>query len=121
MAITTLPPPPAPTSTVIRRHRPEPLTIITSPRTFASLLSFLDSQDFFALFATSTQARALFNVPEIKDVILARFVPSYSQCLSSRDWMHYKDVNITLQDLNLFRKLQLATLGHMHPPDKFHT
>lgn len=58
---------------------------------------------FQALISTCKEFRQIFARPELRDVILSRFVPGYKLCLGNRDLAELS-VDITIEDINLLRK-----------------
>ncbi|TFK75187.1 hypothetical protein BDN72DRAFT_787819 [Pluteus cervinus] len=89
--------------------------VIRTRRTHAALISFLDWPDAFALINTCREIRGMFqHVPDMKDVILSRYVPGYASCMHYRDWDRFRDVPVSLYDLNILVASQNVPL-HLYP------
>ena len=76
---------------------------LTHPRILAVLLSYLSWPDFYAFSCTTSKIRLLWDYPQLRDVIMCAFVPGYQYALHQRDLSRFRDVDITLQDLDLLR------------------
>lgn len=95
------------------------LPILKYPQILAHVLTALEWHDFWAL---SCSARAYRHLPlsqELKDVILARFVPGYRYCLRNRHLERCQDVEITMHDVDLLREsprplTSLLLIPHSH-------
>lgn len=78
------------------------LPILSNSRTHAALVSFLDWPSTLALLNSCKDFRSLFDLfPEIRDMILSRYVPGYAFAVASRDHQRVYNVPISLQDLTL--------------------
>ncbi|TFK45855.1 hypothetical protein OE88DRAFT_1668720 [Heliocybe sulcata] len=85
------------------------------PRILARFLAHVEWNDFNALTSTCRQLRgSLFSRPELKAVILSHYVPGYRYCLRNSDMDRYRDLKITLRDLNYFMMSQSIPL-HRYP------
>ncbi|KZT22059.1 hypothetical protein NEOLEDRAFT_1244205 [Neolentinus lepideus HHB14362 ss-1] len=115
------------------RHRPPPVdhrrsnrlshfllaspffVILQQPRLLARLLGQIEWSDFNALTCTCRRLRwSVFSRPELKAVILSHYVPGYRYCLRNSDMDRYRDIRITLRDLNYFMVSQGVPL-HQYP------
>lgn len=79
---------------------------IRQPATLNSLLKYLPWQDCSALLATCRDCRHFFRTSELRDVILARFVPGYFECLRHRDPRRVQELPVSLEDLHLLREFR---------------
>ncbi|KAH7918959.1 hypothetical protein BV22DRAFT_1041326 [Leucogyrophana mollusca] len=84
------------------------------PHILARLLHFTPWADFYALASTCVEIRHLWDVRELKDVILSQYVPSYRSALRQRDLLRFQDVDVTLHDLDLLLISQRVPL-HQYP------
>jgi hypothetical protein len=92
-------------SFALRQTRePAFLIAVKHPRIFASLLAHLSWRACWALLNTCSGCRDFFSCPELKDVILSRFVPGYSACVRISDPLRLQTVPVALADLNLLSK-----------------
>ncbi|KAF9052472.1 hypothetical protein BDZ89DRAFT_429273 [Hymenopellis radicata] len=116
---------PAPSSyRVHSRPSPQPMRpsregfakFAATPQSLSGLLSFLPWTDFISLTQTCRTLRGILNTPQLKDVVLARYVEGYGACLRmqniSRDGT--SDVPVTLHDLDLLLISQHTPL-HIYP------
>ena len=77
--------------------------MLKSPHILSRLLELLPWSSFHALICTCRDFRRIYSQPELRDVVLSRFVPGYKLCLGNRDVAELS-VDVTLEDLALFRK-----------------
>lgn len=85
-------------------HHPRRLTLLTilqCPSILARFIAFVDWPDLYHLLCTCQHLRDLFRDTAPKDVILARYVVGYGDCLRNRDLNHFQDVEISILDLDL--------------------
>ncbi|KAJ7928915.1 hypothetical protein B0H13DRAFT_1966803 [Mycena leptocephala] len=102
-------------SFALRQTRePAFLIAVKHPRIFASLLAHLSWRACWALLNTCSGCRDFFSCPELKDVILSRFVPGYSACVRISDPLRLQTVPVALADLNLLMISQTVVL-HRYP------
>ncbi|KAH7908339.1 hypothetical protein BJ138DRAFT_1157913 [Hygrophoropsis aurantiaca] len=87
---------------------------LRNPRILACLLRFTPWTDFYALVSTSADMRRLWNIRELRDIILSCYVPSYRHALRQRDLHKFQDVDVTLHDLDLLLISQRIPL-HQYP------
>jgi hypothetical protein len=73
------------------------------PRILASLLHFLPWCDFYVLLSTCTGMRHLWDIHELRDVIMSHYVPEFRFALRHRVLSNCRDIDISLQDLDLLR------------------
>ncbi|KAF7316744.1 MIF4G/MA4-domain-containing protein [Mycena chlorophos] len=99
-------------ATVQRRSRL--VTAICHPPVLAALLSHLPWATTWALLNTCRDARDFFACPELKDVVLARFIPAYMACVQCSDSFRVQDVPITLGDFNLLM-ISSSVILHRYP------
>jgi hypothetical protein len=64
----------------------------------------LEWSDSFSLFTCCKRLFTLFESIPLRDVILSRFIPEYTQCLRERDIRFFKDIPFSVIDLDLLRK-----------------
>jgi hypothetical protein len=96
-------------------------TFIKDPRILTALLNHLDWPDFLTLTYTCHECRDIFSLDELRDVILARYVPGYHYCLLNCDLQRFQDVQVTLHDLDLLRKsLFLCLISQEAPLNLYH-
>lgn len=74
---------------------------IKCPQALASLLENLPWVDFHALTCTSRDFRNILRNTEVKDVVLARYVPGYRWCVENCDMQNFRDVSTTITQLDL--------------------
>ena len=87
--------------------------MLESPHILSCFLEAMPWSSFDALISTCRDFRQIFTVPELRDVILSRFIPGYRLCLGNRDVAELA-VDINIQDLALFREFRI--LLHGNPP-----
>ena len=80
------------------------LDAIKYPAVLSHLLDHLAWRDFLAFGHTCRESMRLLRHPELKDVILSRFIPSYRHAVRDRNFLRYKDVPVTYSDITLFRE-----------------
>ncbi|KAJ7707588.1 hypothetical protein B0H17DRAFT_1033161 [Mycena rosella] len=90
------------------------LTAAKHPRILASLLAHLSWRASWALLSTCRDCRDFFSYPELKDVILSRFVPGYATCLRISDPLRLQNVPVALADLHLLMISQ-RVIFHRYP------
>jgi hypothetical protein len=78
------------------------LDAVKYPAILSHLLDFLAWHDFLAFGYTCRESMKLLKLPELKDVILSHFVPSYRHALRERNLSRYKDVHVAYNDITLF-------------------
>jgi hypothetical protein len=78
------------------------LAVITNPVALAHFLRHVDWHAFFALSQTCREARQLLRNRQLKDMILAHFVPEYLYALRERTLHKLQDITVSFHDLNLF-------------------
>ena len=83
-----------------KMHRNAVLTL-RRPRILAILTRFIAWDDLYALFATCSGIRHLWDLQDIRDVILSRYLPGYRASLRYRDLSSLQAVDVTLHDLRL--------------------
>ncbi|KAJ7170840.1 hypothetical protein C8R43DRAFT_1231566 [Mycena crocata] len=97
------------------KHPPKRLlAVLKAPHILASLIAHLGWNACRALLSTCRDFRDFFSCPELKDVILSRFVPGYAVCLRISDPLRLQIVPVTLADLNLLKVSQTVSL-HRYP------
>lgn len=74
---------------------------IKRPQVLANLLDHLPWVYFYALTSTCRDFRHILHNPDLKDVILAHYVPEYKVCIDARDMQRFKDVPTTITHLDL--------------------
>lgn len=77
------------------------LTTLRYPSILARFIAFLDWSDLYHLLCTCQCIRDLFRNTGIRDVILSRYVVGYGYCLRNRDPNYFRDVQISIHDLDL--------------------
>ncbi|KDQ59338.1 hypothetical protein JAAARDRAFT_128059 [Jaapia argillacea MUCL 33604] len=91
------------------------LHTLRQPQVLVRLLRYASWEEFHALTCTSREFRLLFfRHPELRDLVLAQFIPGFKYCLRNRDMQRYRDVQIRLEDLELFMISQTVPL-HKYP------
>jgi hypothetical protein len=90
------------------RQQPSPpfLAVIAVPRVLYSLLLTVDWRDLHTVLNSCSAARSLFRSPDLRDIILTRFIPGYQFCHREHD------VYVSIHDLDLFRELRLSSELH---------
>ena len=81
---------------------------LRQPRILAGLLRFAPWDDLYALFATCSGIKRLWDLVDIRDIILSHYLPGYRAALRHRDLSALKDVDLTLHDLHLLRSSFLS-------------
>jgi hypothetical protein len=90
--------------------------ILESSHLLSLFLSFLEWDNFYALLNACKRYQLLFEDAALRDVILSRYVPWYAHALRLRDPLGgYKDVPVSLKDLDLLRKLSGALVRFTSP------
>ncbi|TFK40164.1 hypothetical protein BDQ12DRAFT_704468 [Crucibulum laeve] len=87
---------------------------LQNPTILADLLAHLDWNDTLSLLNTCRDSRRLFQIPRLKETILARFVPGFSYCLRNRDLRPQQEIPISIHDLDLLLLSQKVPL-HRYP------
>ncbi|KAH8831728.1 hypothetical protein DL96DRAFT_1588814 [Flagelloscypha sp. PMI_526] len=90
------------------------MTVVTDTSGLSALLAYLDWDDFLTIANTCRQAWRLFRTSHLRDVVLSRFVPGYTGVLKHRDLEQFKDVSLSIHDMNLFMRSQSTPL-HRYP------
>ena len=84
---------------------PKIFLILESPHLLSHFLSYLEWDNCYALLNSCKRCHLLFGDAVLRDVILSRYVPWYAHALRLRDPLRgYKDVPVSLKDLDLLRK-----------------
>lgn len=104
--------PPRPTSSLVKsmawqRMQRTAVHALRRPRILACLLQFLPWCDFYVFLSTCTDMRRLWDIRELRDVIMAHYVPGYRYALRYRDLSNCRDIDISLEDLDLLRSSSL--------------
>lgn len=73
------------------------------PRVLICLLQYLPWSDLYALISTCADMRRLWDIRELRDIILSHYVPEYRYALRHRDLFKCRDIDLSLQDLDLLR------------------
>lgn len=89
-------------------------TALRNSRILAHILYFTPWSDFNSFLATCSQIRRVWDIRELKDVILSHYVDGYRHALRHRDLALFQDVDVTIQDLNLLLLSQRVPL-HQYP------
>jgi hypothetical protein len=93
---------PLPKSRAWRSMHRNAVRVLRQPRLLARLLHFTSWDDLYALFATCAGIRRLWGTrADIRDVILAHYLPSYRTALRQRDLAALQAVHVSLHDLHL--------------------
>ncbi|KAJ7773439.1 hypothetical protein B0H16DRAFT_1512354 [Mycena metata] len=101
-------------SSISTTHEPALLTAVKQPRILVALLAQSGWRACWALLNTCRDCRDFFSWPELKDVILSRFVPGYSECVRISDPLRLQNVPVTLADLNLL-VISQSVIIHRYP------
>ncbi|KAI0309779.1 hypothetical protein OF83DRAFT_1071497 [Amylostereum chailletii] len=88
--------------------------ILQTPRALSRFLDFVPWADFRSLSKSSKECRNLLRSPELKHIVLCRFIPGYRYCLDNADMDNYRDVQFGFRDLDLFMASQRLPL-HKYP------
>lgn len=75
--------------------------VFTERRFLALLIEYTLWDDLYALASTCRQFRHIMREPELKDVILSRFIPGYQYGLQNRDPQRFQDVEASIRELHL--------------------
>ncbi|KAI0342789.1 hypothetical protein BDW22DRAFT_1345274 [Trametopsis cervina] len=86
--------------------------MLQNPRILASLLAGMSWSTFYALINTCKAFRRTFAAPDVRDVILAQFVPGYQSCLGPRGSATPGGMDLALEDLAAFYASQCVQLHH---------
>jgi hypothetical protein len=78
------------------------LAVIANPVSLAHFLQHVDWHAFFALSQTCSEARQLLRNRQLKNIILAHFVPEYLYALRDHTLHKLQDITVSFNDLNLF-------------------
>lgn len=93
------------THTPFDPHSHKIFLILGSPHLLSHFLSYLEWDNFYALLNSCKRYHGLFGDAVLRDVILSRYVPWYAHALRLRDPLRgYRDVPVSLKDLDLLRK-----------------
>ncbi|KAJ7158631.1 hypothetical protein C8R46DRAFT_1109737 [Mycena filopes] len=106
--------PPRPTVRATSTRQCTLLAVVNQPRILVSLLSQSSWRACWALLNTCRGCRDFFSSPQLRDVILCRFVPGYSICVRISNPLRLQNVPVTLADLNLLMISQGVIL-HRYP------
>ncbi|KAJ7067056.1 hypothetical protein C8F01DRAFT_1051461 [Mycena amicta] len=90
------------------------VSTIHHPAILAALLDYLGWPACCALLNTCRNSRDFFSCPELRNVILTRFIPSYTACLRHSDRSRLQDVPVTSADLN-FLMISSTVILHRYP------
>jgi len=74
---------------------------IKQPPVLESLLDYLPWAYFYALACTCRDFWHILRHPDLKDIVLARYVPGYQLCIESRDMQRFHDVPVSILHLDL--------------------
>lgn len=85
--------------------------MLENPVILSHLLTATQWLPFHTLISTRKEFRQNFARSELRDVILSRFVPGYMLCLGNRA-IEELSVDITIEDLALFRESQTSSVNH---------
>ncbi|KAL0954899.1 hypothetical protein HGRIS_003832 [Hohenbuehelia grisea] len=110
----------------VNTYRPRAISSLTMPQqsrrslTFIAqcpavldrLLLFLPWTDFLPLANTCRDYRYLLRDLPRKDIVLSRFVAGYAQAIRERDLQRYRDVKVSIHDLDLLLISQRHSLHH---------
>ena len=77
--------------------------MLNHPVILSRLSAITQWLSFHALISTCSEFRQILARPELRDVILSRFVPGYKLCLGNREVVELS-VDITIEDIALIRK-----------------
>jgi hypothetical protein len=75
--------------------------VFTQRRILAQLIEHTPWQDFYAMASTCRQFRHFMREPELKEAILAHFIPGYRYGLQNRDPKRFQDVEASIRELHL--------------------
>ncbi|OJA16322.1 hypothetical protein AZE42_08371, partial [Rhizopogon vesiculosus] len=111
--------PPRPASSLLKsmawqRMQRTAVHSLKRPRILTVLLQYLPWSDFYVLLSTCTDMRRLWDLRDLRDVIMAQYVPGYRYALRHRDISKWRDIDISLQDLDLLLISQRVPL-HQYP------
>ncbi|KAG8927486.1 hypothetical protein FRC02_008109 [Tulasnella sp. 418] len=84
--------------------------LCTKPAILGALLAYLEFSDFHSITCTSRSMRQLLDDPRTRDVVLARFVPSYRSSYGRR----LDGIQVSMSDLELLIMSQFTPL-HLYP------
>ncbi|KAI6042597.1 hypothetical protein EDC04DRAFT_969269 [Pisolithus marmoratus] len=87
---------------------------LRNSRILTHILCFTPWSDFNSFLATCSQIRRIWDIRELRDVILSHYVDGYRHALRHRDLALFQDVDVTIQDLNLLLLSQRVPL-HQYP------
>ncbi|TFK18127.1 hypothetical protein FA15DRAFT_675540 [Coprinopsis marcescibilis] len=90
------------------------LTVVDDPNIIQAIVGALEWCDAYALFTTCKKMSDIFRIIPLRDVVLCRYVPAYSNCLRSRDLQFYQDIPITVHNLDRLLISQRVAL-HRYP------
>ncbi|KAI0062266.1 hypothetical protein BV25DRAFT_665226 [Artomyces pyxidatus] len=88
--------------------------LLQKPSILHRFLLYTPWDDFRALAQASKESRNILRHPELKDVVLSRFVPGYSYCLRYADMQSFREVEVGFYHLDLFMASQQVSL-HQFP------
>ncbi|THH12291.1 hypothetical protein EW146_g7755, partial [Bondarzewia mesenterica] len=103
-----------PSAVISARPRTTLTHVLRNPRTLSHILRYTSWYDFQSLVRASSEYRHIFFSPELRDIVLAYFVPGYRYCLSYADLRNYREVQVSFRDLELFMASQRLSL-HKYP------
>ncbi|KAI0043813.1 hypothetical protein FA95DRAFT_1545863 [Auriscalpium vulgare] len=102
-------------STFIRaRPRFSVTNVLQNSAVLHRFLLYAPWEDFRSLAQVSKECMNVFHQPQLKDVVLSRFVPGYSHCLRHADLQAFRVVEVGFLDLDLFMASQQVPL-HQYP------
>lgn len=90
------------------------VSALRNPRILTRILHLIPWRDFNSLLCTCAPIRRIWDIREIRDLVLSRYVYGYRQALRLRDLALFQDVDTTIQDLNLLLLSQQIPL-HQYP------
>ncbi|KZV64589.1 hypothetical protein PENSPDRAFT_548905, partial [Peniophora sp. CONT] len=90
--------------------------VLQTPGVLKRMLLFLSWNDFRSVARSSKACRTLVRKPELGNIVLSRFVPSYRYCLEHADTSSpsFRNVPFAFRDLDLFMTSQNIPL-HKYP------
>lgn len=89
-------------SSFLPRSNPLQRTLIKCPQAFAGILENLPWANFYALTCTCQDFRNILRNIDMKDVVLAQYVPGYRWCIENCD-KRFQDVPTSITELDLLR------------------
>lgn len=78
---------------------------LKNPKILACLIEHLPWVFFYTLSSTCREFRHILRNHELKDIVLAQYVPGYKTCIEYRDMTRFQDVHTTISHLDLLCEL----------------